>query len=66
MSVTEKRSETEVILFHLTSVIGLCQTPREHWTPEDTLALRRAQSFVQKIRGELSESRNSKENSTVA
>jgi hypothetical protein len=35
---------------HLIRVIGLCQTPRESWTVEDTRVLREAREFVQKNR----------------
>jgi hypothetical protein len=39
--------QLKVSLGHLLRVIGLCQTPRESWTPEDTKAFREAREFVQ-------------------
>lgn len=32
---------------YLTRILGLCQTPRDQWTPEDQKVFREAQSFVQ-------------------
>lgn len=35
---------------HLIRVIGLCQTPRDSWSDEDSRLFREARAFVQKHR----------------
>lgn len=47
----------EIGLRHLIRVIGLCQTPRDLWSDEDSTALRKAQKYVQQNREDPSESK---------
>lgn len=35
-------------LQHLVRVIGLCQVPRDYWSEDDNLALRKAREYVQR------------------
>ena len=50
---------------HLIRVIGLCQTPRESWTSEDTRAFREAREYVQKNREDSSEGKREETSSAT-
>ena len=54
--MSEDKDRLARCLEHLLKVIGLCQTPRESWTPEDTKAFREAREFVQLNREDKRES----------
>jgi len=48
-------NETNDAMTHLIRIIGLCQTPRESWTSEDSRLLKEAREFIQKHREDRSE-----------
>ena len=41
---------------HLIQVVGLCQVPRDQWSPEDSRILREAREFIQHHKESRSES----------